>query len=228
MAKEPKTISVDELAKALKSLSEPKEGHEYTALQGEVGEKASEKIKPLIGAFKNHGAAHVDTAKEYLSAQETLKGFIEPVKEGGFKLNETFESIEDVAKKAELETAFQKFTAAEEKLGELAKGEHGAGIVSLSKKLGGATGLMNTEGALAAAKHNLTHFSGRPAQAFGRIAGTGLCAVGLSDGLFRSKTNNGEDRSVITRGAEIGLFALGAAALVLANKAHINAKAVTA
>lgn len=68
-------------------------------------------------------------------------------------------------------------------------------------------------------KSNFDFGEGKKAVAFGRVGVTTLGGALLADGLFRSKTNDGEDRSVVIRMGEVALGAAAAgAALFMSGK----------
>jgi len=227
---EAKPVDFNDLAKALTSIDP------YEAAN-KAPEKAGEKMKGLLDFYAKHKGSTGD-AKFYTEFRSLIEPLVE-LKDGvvGLKEGADTKALEEAIKKnagkfgiAEgeqtVEGILNHYGKAKSNLQALAESEEMSKggidkLKSLSSKLGGLTGMLETEGVLKTAQHNLTHFEGRPGQAFGRIAGTGLCALGVSDSLFRSKTNNGEDRSVVTRFGELALFGAGAAALVLANKAHM-------
>ncbi|MFN8972954.1 MAG: hypothetical protein ACK5VT_04425 [Alphaproteobacteria bacterium] len=204
-------ISVEQIAKALKQLSE---------FEGAVEDfpQVGEGLKAGKEAYKTHKNL-VETAKEYVDHDAIIQPHTE-LKEGKkiLKADVTDSKIRE---------AFDKFKAAEKKL-EALPPEDAKHIEDLSSKLGGWFGEVHSQGGFSgkglkgAIKNNFAWVEGNKKWAFGRGVAA-LCAVGLvGDGLFRSKTSDGEDRSLIVRGAEIGLFAAGAALALAAGKAKLS------
>lgn len=223
MASETKVLKASEIVGLVDQLDQ------YDFVKTGKGAKPAKEIEELHTAFKDvfgQGKAGRKALDDYKAVTKELEAFQEKFK-GKFKVHGDHLHLEKDVKVEEVE-GFEamnaKFKAANENLVK-AMGDKGEKIEQFGKKLGSPLGLLKTEGLVETAKHNLTKFDKRAGQAFGRCGGTAICAVGMGDALFRSKTNDGEDRSVVTRFGEFAICALGAGALVLAGKAHMPALA---
>ncbi|MFO0110638.1 MAG: hypothetical protein ACK52W_08925 [Alphaproteobacteria bacterium] len=200
-------ISVEQIAKALKQLSEFEEAGKDFSSVGEHLHSAKE-------AYKKHSNL-VGDAKEYLKHAGELQGHARPDEHGVFTfLDNVTNEIKD-AKRPTLENA----NAAAAKFKNFPS-EDAKHLETLSGKLGGWFGRVHSQGGFTGAGLKKTlhsnfigDFKNHKPLVFGRGAVVALGAVGLGDSLFRSTTSDGEDRSLIVRGAELGI---GAAAVTLA------------
>lgn len=204
-------ISVEQIAKALKQLSGFEEaGKDFSS----VGEH----LKNAKEAYKTH-KNFVEMAKEYLDHDAIIQPHTE-LKEGKkiLKADVTDSKIRE---------AFDKFKAAEKNL-EALPAEDAKHIEALSSKLGGSFGRVHSHGGFSlkslgttVKSHVIDDFKNNKPIVFGRGAGVVFGAVALSDSLFRSTTSDGEDRSLIVRGAELGIGAGAIVLALLAGKAKI-------
>jgi hypothetical protein len=209
-------FSTEQIAKALKAL------HGFEATEKGFPH-LGDALKPAAQAYKNYQGL-VGEAEEYLRHYDTLRaGEHIELKNGAIALKS---GVTDTA----AHDAFRAFQAAEQKLAVVPQ-ESAKHLDALSSRLGGWFGEVHSKGGftgkgvVAAVKNNLALVEGNKLKAFGR-AGAAVGAIGLvGDGLFRSKTDDGEDRSLIVRGAEIGIFAAGAALALIAGKAKLSSLA---
>jgi hypothetical protein len=198
-------ISTEQIAKALKQLS----GLEAT----EKGfPHLGDALKPGAEAYTSHKGL-AGEAEEYLKQYEVLRagGHIE-LKDKKIFLKE---SVTDAA----VNDAVNKFRGAEQKLAAIPQ-ESAKHLEALSSKLGGGFGRVHSHGGFSGESlgktvksHLFDDFKNNKPVVFGRLVGVGLGGLALTDSLFRSTTSDGEDRSLIVRGAELGI---GAGAVVLA------------
>jgi hypothetical protein len=206
-------ITVEQIAKALKQLS----GFEGA---GEGFPHVDESLKSAKEAYKAHQGL-VETAKAYLEhdaitqPHTELKDGVKVLKEGTID--------------PKITEAFDKFKAAEKKLEVLSNNKDAAKhLETLSGKLGGSFGRVHSHGGFTSKGlkntlhgHFIDDFKHSKGRVFMRGAAVTFGAVGLVDSLFRSTTSDGEDRSLIVRGAELGICTTGIALALLAGKAKI-------
>jgi hypothetical protein len=215
-----KAVSLDELAKSLKSLSG------FSAVEPDnIQHIHDEEVKKLAQNFGEvfNKKEHVDAANDFLKSKKEVDALVQLEKGSTHKYEFKVDALKDLDSEqhAAKTAALKALNGASETLAQLGEDARSA-IVSIDTKISGRTGMFHTEGAWNAIKTHVNPTKGREAIAFGRIGGTAVCVLGLADGLFRDKTNNGEDRSVVTRFGEVAICALGAAALLLAGKSHLN------
>ena len=205
-------ISTAQLAKALTQLSEceaAKEGFPHLA----------EALKSQSAAYAAHKGL-VGEAKEFITQYDALQAHILPQENGLFAFKER---VTDVIK-SEKSVALEALNKRVETLKKI-PADGAKKLDALSTKLGGWFGEVHSQGGFSpkalqgAVKNNFAWAEGNKLKAFGRGA-IAVGAIGLvGDGLFRSKTGDGEDRSLIVRGGEIGIFAAAAALALIAGKA---------
>ena len=208
-------ISVEQIAKALKQLSEF-EG------AGKNFPNVGERLKNPVVAYKNHSNLAGD-AKKYLEHAGELQGHATPDEHGTFKFLADVSGDIKKSKSAALEGA----NALAPKLQAISL-EDAKHIEALSSKLGGSFGRVHSHGGFSlkslgttVKSHFVDDFKNNKPIVFGRGAGVVFGAVALSDSLFRSTTSDGEDRSLIVRGAELGIGAAAVTLALLVGKAKV-------
>ena len=208
-------ISVEQIAKALKQLSEFEDaGKDFSG----VGEH----LKNAKEAYKTHSKL-VGDAKKYLEHAVELQGHATPDEHGIFKF---IEGVSDEIKNTK-KTALEGANALAPKFNSFPP-EDAKHIEALSSKLGGSFGRVHSHGGFSlkslgttVKSHFVDDFKNNKPIVFGRGAGVVFGAVALSDSLFRSTTSDGEDRSLIVRGAELGIGAAAVTLALLVGKAKV-------